>query len=64
MRSAEPSSGRSREDVPEPAASLPAPASPGRVATIVAPQRSVGNAEGLNRPENIRPILRDLFGLK
>lgn len=44
MRSAEPTTGRSREDGPEPAAPLPAPASPGRVATIVALQRSAGNA--------------------
>src|SRR6185369_16829826 len=44
MGSAEPSHGRSREDAPEPAALLPGPAPQGRVATIVALQRSVGNA--------------------
>src|SRR3954452_16108854 len=44
MGSAEPKSGQSREEAPELGAPQPSPAPPGRVATIVALQRSAGNA--------------------
>src|SRR4051812_34018048 len=43
MGSAEPKSGRSRQDAPEPGVPPPSPAPPARVATIVALQRSAGN---------------------
>src|SRR3954452_6202480 len=42
MGSAEPKSGRSRQDAPEPGVPPPSPAPPARVATIVALQRSAG----------------------
>src|SRR3954454_23808580 len=44
MGSAEPKSGQSREEAPELGAPQPSSAPPGRVATIVALQRSAGNA--------------------